>query len=41
VRHTLVDPENEDYWALEGVVDLSGPEAFEGPLISLRSIGEG
>jgi superfamily II RNA helicase len=41
VRHTLVDPEGEDFWAVEGVVDLASPDAFEGPLITLRAIGEG
>jgi hypothetical protein len=41
VRHTLVHPEGEDLWAVEGVVDLTSPDAFEGALVTLRSIGEG
>ncbi len=40
VRQTLIDPEGENFWHLEGVIDLAADDAFEGPLVTLRSIGE-
>ena len=36
---TLLDPEGEDDWVVEGAVDLAGEQGPEGPLIALRRIG--
>jgi superfamily II RNA helicase len=38
VRHTLVDPSEDNFWVIVGEVDLRG-EPPEGPLVHLRSIG--
>ncbi len=39
VSQVLVDPEGDNLWAVEGVVDLSDPEGVEGPLVRLERIG--
>jgi superfamily II RNA helicase len=39
VRQTLLDPEGDNLWHLEGVVDLSPGTSLEGPLVSLRRLG--
>jgi hypothetical protein len=38
VAQTLLDPEGEGTWYLEGTVDLSPGEPLEGPLLRLRRI---
>jgi len=38
VVQVLVDPEQENLWYLEGVVDLRRPEAVDGPLTALVDI---
>jgi superfamily II RNA helicase len=36
----LVDPEGDNFWYVDALVDLSDPEGFEGPLLRIRRIGE-
>jgi hypothetical protein len=35
----LCDPDGEDLWHVEAEIDLSDPDAVDGPLIALRRIG--
>ncbi|MEM6456892.1 MAG: DUF3516 domain-containing protein [Acidobacteriota bacterium] len=39
VAQTLVDPEGDNRWAVEGSIDLRDPERLDGPLLTLRRIG--
>ncbi|MCI0571097.1 MAG: DUF3516 domain-containing protein [Myxococcaceae bacterium] len=39
VRQKLLDPEGDEDWMVEAVVDLSGEGSEEGPLIQLERIG--
>jgi len=39
VFQTLVDPEGDELWAIEGVVDLARQRDPEGPLVQVRRIG--
>jgi superfamily II RNA helicase len=39
VRHTLVDPQGDDDWALEGLIDLRRGKSLESPLFQLGRIG--
>ena len=36
---TLVDPDEQDLWCIEAVVDLGDVETLDGPLISVQRIG--
>jgi len=36
---TLLDPQGDNLWAIEGEIDLRDPHALEGPLVRLRRIG--
>jgi len=38
VRHTLVGPEGDTAWMIEGEVDLREPDPDDGPLVRLRRI---
>ena len=38
VRQVLCDPEGDDLWYLDGVIDLRGEATPEGPLVTLREI---
>ncbi len=38
VIQVLLDPEDENLWYLEGIVDLRRPEAVDGPLVALTLI---
>lgn len=40
VTQTLVDPEGDNLWAIQGVIDLREDQAPEGPMITLRAISE-
>ena len=35
----LVDPEGDNQWSLQGVIDLSRADNLEGPLVQLQRIG--
>ena len=39
VVQTLLDPQGDNLWAIEGEIDLRDPEAPEGPLVRLTRIG--
>jgi hypothetical protein len=39
VSQVIVDPEGDNFWAIEGVIDLSKQRDPEGPLVRLRRIG--
>lgn len=39
VRQTLVDPEGDHLWALEGAIDLRRGRSLESPLFQLERIG--
>ena len=39
VRQTLLDPEDDKLWAVEGEIDLHRDPFPEGPLVTVRSIG--
>ncbi len=39
VQQTLVDPEEQNLWAIEAEIDLTESDAADGPLLRLRSIG--
>ena len=41
VTQRLLDPEGDDSWWIEAVVDLSSPEALDVPLIQLERITSG
>ncbi|MDX1631944.1 MAG: DUF3516 domain-containing protein, partial [Thermoanaerobaculia bacterium] len=38
ISQTLLDPEGDGFWSLEGGVDLSEGRSLEGPLLTLREI---
>ena len=38
VQQTLLDPEEENLWAIEAEIDLSDPEVADGPLLHLVRI---
>ena len=40
VRQVLLDPEEENTFYAEGEVDLRGEEPIDGPLVTLRQLGE-
>jgi len=40
VRQTLLDPAGDNFWHLEGIIDLTGEDAFEGPLVTVRSLAD-
>jgi hypothetical protein len=40
VSHVLVDPEGDNFWAIEGVIDLSGQRNPDGPIVQVRRIGQ-
>jgi hypothetical protein len=35
----LCDPEGEDLWCVEAVIDLSSVEQLDGPIIAVKRIG--
>ncbi len=39
IQQTLLDPANDNLWAIHGEVDLSGDVALDRPLITLVRIG--
>jgi hypothetical protein len=39
VFQTLVDPEGDELWAIEGEIDLSGQRDPDGALVAVRRIG--
>ena len=39
VRQTLVDPEGDNLWSLEGTIDLRRGKSLESPLFQLERIG--
>jgi hypothetical protein len=39
VSQTLLDPEEDDLWAVTGTIDLRRPGAVEGPLVRVARIG--
>jgi hypothetical protein len=39
VSQVIVDPDGDDFWAIEGLIDLSKQRDPEGPLVQLRRIG--
>ncbi|MEM9292032.1 MAG: DUF3516 domain-containing protein [Acidobacteriota bacterium] len=39
IFQTLVDPKEDHFWHVDATVDLTQPEALDGPIISLRRIG--
>ena len=40
VTQVLLDPEGDNQWFFEGVVDLRNPKHFEGPLVALTYLGK-
>jgi hypothetical protein len=38
VTQTLLDPQEENLWAIQGTIDLRRPEAADGPLVRLTQI---
>jgi hypothetical protein len=39
VSQTLLDPQEDNLWAVQGIVDLRDPDVMDGPLIRLVRIG--
>ncbi|HVT17318.1 MAG TPA: DUF3516 domain-containing protein [Thermoanaerobaculia bacterium] len=39
VHQTLLDPREDNLWAISGEIDLRDPAAVDGPLVRLRGIG--
>jgi hypothetical protein len=39
VAQTLLDPQGDNLWAVLGTIDLSDPQAIEGPLVRVARIG--
>jgi hypothetical protein len=39
IRQTLVDPEGDNDWSLEGTIDLRRGKSLESPLFQLERIG--
>jgi superfamily II DNA/RNA helicase len=39
VAHTLLDPQGENLWAIQGTIDLRNPDEAEGPIVRVGRIG--
>ncbi len=39
VNHTLLDPQGDNLWAIQGWIDLRNPEEAEGPIVRVGRIG--
>ncbi|HEY9422503.1 MAG TPA: DUF3516 domain-containing protein, partial [Thermoanaerobaculia bacterium] len=39
VTHTLLDPQGDNLWAIQGWIDLRNPEEAEGPIVRVGKIG--
>jgi superfamily II RNA helicase len=39
VSHTLLDPQGDNLWALQGTIDLRNPDEAEGPIVRVGTIG--
>src|SRR6478672_8913775 len=39
VAHTLVDPQGDNLWAIQGTIDLRNPDEAEGPIVRVGRIG--
>lgn len=39
VTHTLLDPQGDNLWAIQGWIDLRNPEEAEGPIVRVGRIG--
>lgn len=39
VTHTLLDPQGDNLWAIQGRIDLRNPEEVEGPIVRVERIG--
>ncbi len=39
VAHTLLDPQGDNLWAIQGLIDLRNPDEAEGPIVRVGRIG--
>ncbi|HKI04980.1 MAG TPA: DUF3516 domain-containing protein [Thermoanaerobaculia bacterium] len=39
VAHTLLDPQGDNLWAIQGTIDLRSPDEAEGPIVRVGRIG--
>ena len=39
VAHTLLDPQGDNLWAIQGAIDLRSPDEAEGPIVRVGRIG--
>jgi hypothetical protein len=39
VNHTLLDPQGDNLWAIQGRIDLRNPDEAEGPIVRVGKIG--
>lgn len=39
VTHTLLDPQGDNLWAIQGAIDLRDPDEAEGPIVRVGRIG--
>jgi len=39
VTHTLLDPQGDNLWAIQGTIDLRNPDEAEGPIVRVGRIG--
>jgi hypothetical protein len=39
VAHTLLDPQGDNLWAIQGTIDLRDPDEAEGPIVRVGRIG--
>jgi superfamily II RNA helicase len=39
VAHTLLDPQGDNLWAIQGAIDLRDPDEAEGPIVRVGRIG--
>ena len=39
VTHTLLDPQGDNLWAIQGTIDLRDPDEAEGPIVRVGRIG--
>jgi hypothetical protein len=39
VAHTLLDPQGDNLWAIQGTIDLRNPDEAEGPIVRVGRIG--
>ena len=39
VTHTLLDPQGDNLWAIQGRIDLRNPDEVEGPIVRVEKIG--